>query len=94
MATQGQLKTQEFDTASGNLKATFIVDTSINAPTIIYASKQHYYPNGYQLAITASGVSLEEGQYEVEANDDNHISVKVTDPKYQALELTIVVKAF
>jgi hypothetical protein len=39
MATQGQLKTQEFDTASGNLKATFVVDTSINAPTIVYASK-------------------------------------------------------
>lgn len=79
MATQGVPTLFDFDMDTANFEAEFTVDTSIQAPTILFASKQYYYPNGTDVSITVDGVTLTEDQVVVDNSDENHFNITVTD---------------
>jgi len=64
-----------FDTASSNFKGTFLVDTSINAPTIVFKSDEYYYQNGYDLSVSSEGVVLASDDFELDLSVHNYISI-------------------
>lgn len=40
-----------FDSTNGQFKAQYKVDTSIQASTVVYLSREYYYTNGYTFDI-------------------------------------------
>lgn len=55
MTTQGVPTKFDFDMATSAFEAEFTVNTSITAPTVVFASKQYYYPNGTQVVVSVKG---------------------------------------
>ena len=58
---------------NGNFNMSFIMDTSIKEPTIIYTNNKYWYQNGYDLIIKAPQNSLTYKQY------DNYIEIYNTN---------------
>lgn len=52
MATQGQLTSMLFDTTTAAYETSYIADTSITAPTVVYLNADYWYPSGYNYAVT------------------------------------------
>ena len=48
-ATQGVPTSMNFNTETGDFNASYRVDASIEAPTLIYTSEDFYYQNGYDV---------------------------------------------
>lgn len=90
MAAQGVPTLFNFDMESSAFEAEFTVDTSIQAPTILFASKEYYYPNGTQVTITVDGVELTTSQVEYFETDDNHMKITVTDSTLSGKTVRIV----
>ena len=42
MFTQGELKSLKFDTETASLEVGFVLDTKIEAPTVIYQNKEYW----------------------------------------------------
>ena len=55
MKTQGDLIQHKFDMHTANFNATFVIDTSIQYPTVMFASKEYYYPLGFRISLTVDG---------------------------------------
>ena len=47
--TQGTPTSMDFNENNSHFSLTYTVDTSIDAPTVIYANQEYYYPTGYDL---------------------------------------------
>jgi len=58
-----------FETTNSNLTAIYTVDTSIDAPTVLYLNTQYWYPDGYQYKITIDGEDPPEGSYHLNVED-------------------------
>ena len=81
---QGTIISNKANNDTANFIANVEVDTSINAPTIIYAMVKGksipWYPNGFNYIITdASGNEVTASQVETTLPDSNHLHVLVKD---------------
>ena len=51
-ATQGQLKSMKFEADNGGkFSATFVLDKTIQAPSVLYRNEKIYYPYGYVVKV-------------------------------------------
>lgn len=64
-ATQGVPTFQNFNMDTSEFNADFTVNTSIEAPTVLYLNKQYYYPNGVNIEFTdkQTGIQLRADQF-------------------------------
>ena len=66
LATQGVLKSMRFNSETADFHASFVVDTTIPEPSILYKSDHFWYPNGFILSVYDSqgnALSVENGDY-------------------------------
>ena len=71
-----------FNSTTGEFTATYEVDNSINAPTVIYKSDDFYYKDGYTVEVYNDyGINLmEENSVSVtESNVPHHLHIQVHD---------------
>jgi hypothetical protein len=59
MTTQGVPTTFDFNTYTGEFKADFTIDTSVDAPSVMYLNKEFFYPHGYNVSLHIDGVKLD-----------------------------------
>lgn len=83
--------TQPIATGTKDFAASIKIDTSINAPTVVFASidspaEVSWYPNGYDLSITSSDTVTP--VYTVEKSY-NRLSIMVTNPEFDGKVLDI-----
>ena len=72
----------EFDTETATLKASFIMDSSIDAPTVIFQSKEHYCgKKGCTCIYLQGGHELGDKQFTTVTNGDL-TEFKVITPNY------------
>ena len=81
---QGTILSNKADNDTANFVANVQVDTSINAPTIVYAMAKGksipWYPNGFSYNVTDSfGNELSTNQVNTTLPDSNHLHVLVKD---------------
>jgi len=69
MVTQGVPTFQGFNTYTGVFKAEFTVDTSIDAPTVVYLNEEFYYPKSYRVQFEADGNPVNESQVNVDTSE-------------------------
>ena len=69
MVTQGVPTFQGFNTYTGVFRAEFTVDTSIDAPTVVYLNEQFYYPNSFRVSFEADGNPVDESQVDVDTSE-------------------------
>lgn len=69
MATQGVPTFQGFNTYTGVFKADFTVDTSIDAPTVIYLNKEFYYPKSFRVHFEVDGNPIDESQFDIDTSE-------------------------
>ena len=70
----------------GVFDAEFVVDTSIDAPTLIHVSKQFWYPKGYTVKVTPNISSTEIEELE------NTLSIRVKNPNLNGQTMKIQIK--
>lgn len=68
MAIQGVPTLQAFNTQTAVFKAEFTVDTSIDAPTIMYLNKEFYYPKSYRVTFEVDGSKIDESQIQIDTS--------------------------
>ena len=61
--TQGVLTTQYFNTEDSSLKASFKLDASIKAPTVIYQNSQYWCGDACTCSYSESGTALPADSY-------------------------------
>lgn len=67
------------------------IDTSITKPSVIYASKKFFYPNGYTLLVQDDkGEIIPAADYKVTDIKENYIGVQVTNTKWNGKVLSIL----
>jgi prepilin-type processing-associated H-X9-DG protein len=57
------------------MRGSFIVDTSIDADTVIYINTEYYYPNGFNI-VFSDGHKIFKQKFSF---DGAHISFKITE---------------
>lgn len=94
---QGETQKLKFSTTDGTFETSIKVDTSISAPTQIFASlntsKSYcWYPKGYDISITSAG-SVK--PVYTTSEHDNRILITVTNKEFngQVLDVKITPKA-
>lgn len=53
-AFQGEGKSMRFDTNTGRFTTNYYLDTSIQAPTVIYLNEEYWYSNSYKVTVDAN----------------------------------------
>lgn len=91
MYSQGVPTLTEFDMDSGIFNAAITLDTSIEAPSVLYTNAEYYYPNGKEVSFMVGKIALTEDQYTVEGLDQNYTSFTVTDKALNGQSLSIKV---
>ena len=72
-----------FNTNNGVFKSEFIVDTSIDAPTVIHTNKEFWYPKGIKVDVTPHDKNT------IITYDKNSVSVKVNNPELNGQTMKI-----
>jgi len=81
--TQGELLSLSFNSTTALFNASFQVDTSIAAPTVLYYSTEYWYSDGSVLEVeTAAGQALTRNDYELRFPSENHLTVQVVNPAF------------
>jgi hypothetical protein len=77
-------KSIKLNTTTGDFRASFTVNTAINAPTVIFTSDEYYYPKGYTLAVLdATGHIIENGSdVVVKEVKHNYIGFQIMSSEY------------
>lgn len=80
-----------FDTATSIFTATYTVDTSIDAPTVIFSHHDFYYHWGHTTEVYDSdGTRLTNGAgLNVTSVKPDYLGIQVVDPKYNGHTLKI-----
>jgi len=86
MATQGVPTSQNFSMETSDFAAEFIVNTAIDAPTVVYVNQPYYYEAGYDYKL-----SCEEEQVVVDTSDSRYIKFQVKDAALNGQKVTIEV---
>lgn len=89
MATQGVVKAMNFNQDDSFFTGEFTVDTSIEAPTVIYTSAEFYYPRGKAVVLMANHVYLDASQYSLDDADANRYKFTITDKSLNGQLVTI-----
>ncbi len=70
-----------FDTETAAFNATFIVDTSIAQPTLIFYSSEFWYPTGASFEITLDdGSILDPADFSLAYPSPNYASLQILEP--------------
>ena len=92
MYTQGALTSQHFDTETAALNATFVVDTSIKAPTVIYQNTEYWCTAQDGCACSYfdhdEGVQLDASQFK-ESFEDQITNFTVHDHKLNGKSISV-----
>ena len=81
------MKYLNFNTTTGNFRGTFILDTSIDAETVVYVNTEYWYPDGFHV-IFYDGYKIIKQEY---GFDGAHISFKIEDKNLNGHEITVFV---
>jgi len=84
--TQGTLQSVNYNKITKVLNATFTLDTSVNAPTVVYFNQEYTYTSGINVTLLSStGSALLEGadfSVDRESEGVNHWRVQVTNKAF------------
>ena len=72
------------------------MDTSIEEPSVLFWSKEYYYPLGFNFKLTDSQgnlLSMEAGDYKLDLSNINYAKFTVIKPSYNGQVLTVSVSA-
>jgi hypothetical protein len=86
----------KFNTTTGEFRASFTVDTSINAPTVIYTSDEYYYPNEYtMIVLNTVGQEINDSDVVIKQVKHNYIGFQIVNSKYdnETVQVVIIPKA-
>ena len=83
MSTQGVPTYQNFDMTTSSFSATFEVNTSINAQTVVYLNQKYYYPEGFNYTRSVPA--------DVDVSDSRYIKFQITDPTINGNQVKITV---
>jgi len=94
MYTQGVLTKQHFDTKTSGLTASFTVDTSIAAPTVIYQSSEYWCTSeaGCKCSYSYLGDALPASSFTEELAKNGLTNFTVTDDSYTGKTIDISCK--
>jgi hypothetical protein len=81
MSTQGVPTYQNFDMKTSNFSATFEVNSSINAPTVVYLNQKYYYPEGFNYTLSVPA--------DFDLSDSRYIKFQITDPTTNGSQVSI-----
>lgn len=91
--SQGTLESVNFNKITKVLKATFTLDTTIQAPTVVYFNQEYTYISGITLSLLSStgSVLVEGSDFTVDrASEDNYWKVQVTNEAYHKQSVTLI----
>lgn len=91
--SQGTLESVNYDKITKVLKATFALDTTIMAPTVVYFNQEYTYISGISLSLVSStgSVLVEGSDFTVDrASEDNYWKVQVTNEAYHKQSVTLI----
>ena len=90
MASQGVLTKNSFDTSNGDFTGEFILDSSINAPSVLYANTGYYYASGFTFALKdAQGIELNASDYALSYPSDNYIQFQINNSSFNEQKITV-----
>jgi endoglycosylceramidase len=80
--TQGTLLSVNYNRTTSILTATYEVDTSIEAPTVVYFNQEYTYNNGVRLSLNVNGHSLVEGSdFDLDGTSQyNQLKIQINNP--------------
>lgn len=78
--TQGTLQSVNYNRKTAVLTATFEVDTTIDAPTVVYFNQEYTFREGVNIDLSANGQALLEGSdFAVDrTSQHNHLKVSIS----------------
>ena len=91
-SAQGTPLSMNFNSTSGEFTATYELDHSIKAPTVIYKSDDFYYQDGYTVEVYNDyGIDLmEQNSVSVTQSDiPHHLNIQVNDVLQHAVPITV-----
>ncbi len=91
--SQGTLESVNYNMTTKVLNATFTLDTTIKAPTVVYFNQEYTYLSGITLTLFSStGAVLVEGSdFTIDrASEDNYWKVQVTKETYHKQTVTLI----
>ena len=71
----------------------FIVDTSINAQSVLYTNMKYWYPHGRQVTVHCEGTKLTSDQVETDDSDESYFKFKVIDTSLNGKTIEVKVVA-
>ena len=89
MATQGVQTFQNFNTYTGVFKADFTIDTTIDAPTVVYLNQQYFYPDGVVVSLHVDGEKVNASQVQIDFSDTRYYTFQVTDELLNGKSLSL-----
>jgi hypothetical protein len=97
MVAQGLIVSNTLDKENGKFAAVIKVDTSIDAPTVIYAKVSgkgvQWYPDGYEVLFLSGGKILPDKEKKIKILDSGHLnklSFKVVDENLNGKSIMVL----
>ena len=78
----------DFNENNCHFSLTYTVDTSIEAPTVLYMNQEYYYTTGYDLVLKSGGQLVPTTSYSLKQSG-NFAEVIVTDTSYNGVDVKI-----
>ena len=94
-STQGVLVSMKFNDTTSNFDATFKVDTSINAPSVLYWNTQYWYPSGISIVVTDSqgGMLTDDKDYVVDHTLGSQVHLTIVNTELNGTNINVSVKS-
>jgi len=91
MYSQGVPTKTEFNTQDSIYTAEIRLNTSIEAPTVVYCNGEYHYPNGHEVELKVDNVPLTADQYTIDGQtqESNYTNITVTDKSLNEKTLSI-----
>lgn len=78
-----------FSTTNGTFASSWVLDTSIDAPTEVYVHKALWYPDGWKSVVTHIGQAVEDVQVST-SEDSNYVDIKITGAKLTGKQVDLL----
>jgi hypothetical protein len=96
MASQGDLISNKLDRQTGQFVAVITIDTSVEAPTVIYAKVVgkgiQWYPDGYDTLFLSDGKKIPNQDKKIKILNSGHknkLAFKVVDKKLDGKSIMV-----
>jgi hypothetical protein len=89
--TQGVLKSQKFNVKNGDFSASFVADTSIDQPSVVFWSQEFWYPQGLSMKLfdAAGKQSTLGADFTLDQSVANFSKFKITNPALNGQVVTV-----